>query len=103
MRLLRQASAGGRILRSGETLPQIVFQVDLSLSSVTGVTLCRCKYCGVKLSQIFFVRDSKPCCSKCHKEAVEECWVCKKKISEDHIYCNKKYYHPKCMKVGYWI
>ena len=63
-------------------------------------TCFRCKYCSVKLGQIFFVREDQPCCSKCHREAEEECWVCKKKISDDHIYCNKKYYHPRCMKVS---
>lgn len=61
-------------------------------------TCFRCKYCTVKLSQIFFVREDQPCCAKCHKEAQEECWVCKKKISDDHIFCNKKFYHPRCMK-----
>jgi len=58
----------------------------------------RCKYCSVKLNQIFFVRDDSPVCSKCHKEKVETCWVCKQKIVDDHITCNKKFYHPGCMK-----
>jgi len=58
----------------------------------------RCKYCSVKLSQIYFVRDDAAVCSKCHKENIERCWVCKNKIIEDHISCNKKFYHPGCMK-----
>jgi len=61
-------------------------------------TCFRCKYCSVKLNQIFFVRDDSPVCSKCHKEKVETCWVCKQKIVDDHITCNKKFYHPGCMK-----
>ena len=66
---------------------------------MTFPSLSRCKYCSMKLGQIFFVREDQPCCSKCHRQAEEECWVCKKKISDDHIYVNKKFYHPKCMKV----
>ena len=104
---LLQTSGGGRVLCCGSALPQGVFQVGVvlrftSLTSVWPLSLpaCRCKYCSVKLGQIFFVREDKPCCSKCHREAEEECWVCKKKISDDHIYCNKKFYHPKCMKVS---
>ena len=54
----------------------------------------------MKLGQIFFVRDEAPSCAKCHKERQEVCWVCKHKIVEDHISCNKKFYHPGCMKVG---
>ena len=34
------------------------------------MTFSRCKFCSVKLSQIFFVRDEAPSCSKCHKEKV---------------------------------
>ena len=34
------------------------------------MTFPRCKFCSVKLSQIFFVRDEAPSCSKCHKEKV---------------------------------
>ena len=30
---------------------------------------------------------------------VETCWICKHKITEDHISANKKFYHPGCMKV----
>ena len=108
---LLQTSGGGRVLCFGSALPQGVFQVGVvlrftSLTSVWPLSLpaCRCKYCSVKLGQIFFVREDKPCCSKCHREAEEECWVCKKKISDDHIYCNKKFYHPKCMKVSkHWV
>ena len=63
--------------------------------------LSRCKFCSVKLGQIFFVRDEAPSCAKCHKERQEICWVCKHKIVEDHISCNKKFYHPGCMKVDF--
>ena len=31
---------------------------------------------------------------------VETCWICKHKITEDHISANKKFYHPGCMKVN---
>ena len=42
------------------------------------MTFPRCKFCSVKLSQIFFVRDEAPSCSKCHKEKVRaNFWVAK--------------------------
>jgi len=44
------------------------------------------------------MKEKHPCCAKCQQQDAEDCWVCKRKIDDDHIFCNNKFYHPKCMK-----
>jgi len=58
----------------------------------------RCKNCKKKLGQRFFTLQGSPSCANCYKAGKEVCAECGDKISDDHISCSNKLYHPHCMK-----
>ena len=60
------------------------------------------------------MKNEKACCAVCYKvvmgihfgsstvgclqDATKECALCSENILEDHILCDNKVFHPRCMK-----